>query len=216
MPYVAASAASTDPVEQVDANGDTVYYSMRRSWVGEPPKIAESDIAGEYSADVIVIGANYSGAPCFRMACEKGNTCIVIDSQAKDAFNSYGGELGHFNSEWQEKVLGVPKSTFDPTDFIDSYMLQCAGRAQPDLIRKFAQRNGEIVDWMMEVYEDISQVGSVCTIDQASNKYRRATSGPTRRPSSWAAATLLPPARSALRRSRRALKPLPPAAPSIR
>ena len=171
VPYVAASAAGSDPVEQIDANGDTVYYSMRRSWVGEAPKIAESDIAGEYSADVIVIGANYSGAPCFRMACEKGATCIVIDSQPKADFNSYGGQLGHFNSEWQEKVLGVPKSTFDPTDFIDSYMLQCAGRAQPDLIRKFAQRNGEIVDWMMEVYDDITQVGSVCTIDQANNQY---------------------------------------------
>ena len=171
VPYVSPAAAQSDPVEQVDAEGNTVYYSMRRSWVGEAPKISESDIAGEYSADVIVIGANYSGAPCFRMACEKGAVCIVIDSQAKADFNSYGGELGHFNSDWQEKVLGVPKSTFDPTDFIDSYQLQCAGRAQPDLIRKYAQRNGEIVDWMMEVYDDITQVGSVCTIDQAANKY---------------------------------------------
>lgn len=44
-------------------------------------------------------------------------------------FNSYGGDLGHFNSTWQEKVLGVPKDFFDPTDFIDSYQLQSAGRA---------------------------------------------------------------------------------------
>lgn len=169
--YSPAGADAPDPVQRVNAKGDNVYYSMRRSWVGEAPEIAESEIAGEYSADVVVIGANYSGAPCFRMACEKGDTCIVLDSQAEDGFNSYGGELGHFNSEWQEKVLGVPKNTFDPVDFIDSWQLQSAGRAQPDLIRKFAHRNGEIVDWMMEVYDDISAIGSVCAIDQASNAY---------------------------------------------
>ena len=169
--YTPAGANTPDPVQQTNAAGETVYYSMRRNWVGEAPEIAEADIAGEYSADVIVIGANYSGAPCFRMACEKGDTCIVIDTQAEDGFNSYGGELGHFNSTWQEEVLGVPKDTFDPTDFIDSWQLQSAGRAQPDLLRKFAQRNGEIVDWMFEVYDDIHNVGSVCTIDQAENKY---------------------------------------------
>ncbi len=171
VPYLAPGSMDSDPVERLDVNGKTVYYSMRRSWVGEPPKIAEGDIAGEYSADVIIIGANYSGAPCFRMACEKGATCIVIDTQPEEGFNSFGGELGHFNSEWQEKVLGVPKSTFDPVDFIDSYQLQSAGRAQPDLLRKFAYRNGEMVDWMMQVYDDITKVRSVATIDQASNNY---------------------------------------------
>lgn len=171
VPYVESTADESDPVEQVDVNGDTVYYSMRRKWLGQPPEISEKDIAGEYSADVVVIGANYSGAPCFRMACEKGATCIVLDSQPEEGFESYGGELGHFNSTWQEKVLGVSKDTFDPVDFIDSYQLQSGGRAQPDLIRNFARRNGEIVDWMMEVYDDITQVGSVCTIDQAENKY---------------------------------------------
>ncbi|MBR2288541.1 MAG: FAD-binding protein [Clostridia bacterium] len=171
VPYEALTGNVADPTAITNPDGTTTYYSMRRSWLGEAPQIAETDIAGEYSADVIVIGANYSGAPCFRMACEKGNTCIVIDSQSEETFNSYGGELGHFNSTWQEKVLGVPKSTFDPTDFIDSWQLQSAGRAQPDLIRKFAQRNGEIVDWMFEVYDDVAQITSVATIDQKDNKY---------------------------------------------
>ena len=171
VPYEALTGSTADPSVVTKADGTTTYYSMRRSWVVEAPAIAEKDIAGEYSADVVVIGANYSGAPCFRMACEKGCTCIVIDSQPEDGFNSYGGELGHFNSTWQEEVMGVPKSTFDPTDFIDNWQLQSAGRAQPDLIRKFAQRNGEIVDWMFEVYDDIHDIRPVATIDQAENSY---------------------------------------------
>lgn len=149
----------------------TVYYSMKRDWLGEAPVFSESDIAEELSADVIVIGANYSGCTCFRMACEKGSSAIVIDSQAEESFNSFGGQLGHFNSEWQEKVLGISKDTFDPVDFINTWQAQSAGRAQPDLIRKFAQRNGELVDWMFEVYDDISQVASVCTINQSENTY---------------------------------------------
>lgn len=171
----ATSAASTAPysgeddVMRTDVNGDSAYYSMRRNWVDEAPEIAESDIAGEYSADVIVIGGAYSGANCFRMACEKGLTCMVIDSQPKDGFTTYGGQLGHFNSTWQEQVLGVPKDKFDPWDFIDSYQLQSAGRAQPDLIRKFATRNGELVDWMMETQSDLNAVAGVTTIEASSD-----------------------------------------------
>lgn len=158
-----------DPVSVTEADGNTVYYSMRRNWVGEPPVVKESDIAGEYSADVVVIGANYSGANCFRMACEKGATCIVIDTQAEENFNSYGGQLGHFNSTWQEKVLGVPKDKFDPTDFINTWQMQSAGRAQPDLIRQFAHRNGELVDWMTELYEDVTAITSNDKIDPNSD-----------------------------------------------
>ncbi|MEE8716713.1 MAG: FAD-binding protein [Coriobacteriales bacterium] len=154
-----------DDVARVDANGDTVYYSMRRNWVGEAPQIADADVAQTIDADVVVLGLGYSGSQCFRMAAEKGLTVVGVDAQAKDGFTTYGGQLGHFNSTWQEEVLGVPKDTFDPVDFIDSYQLQSAGRAQPDLIRQFAFRNGEMVDWMMELQPDLSAVTGVDTID---------------------------------------------------
>ncbi len=153
-----------DDVARVDANGDTVYYSMRRNWVGEAPVVDEASIAQTIECDVAVLGLNYSGSQCFRMACEQGLTVVGIDSQAKDGFNSYGGQLGHFNSTWQEQVLGVSKDTFDPWDFIDSYQLQSAGRAHPDLIKQFAKRNGEMVDWMMELQPDLAAVTGVNTI----------------------------------------------------
>lgn len=155
-----------DPVAGTDDKGNTVYYSMRRNWVGEPPVVYEDEIAGEYTADVVIIGANYSGSACFRMACEKGATCIVIDSQYEDSFSSFGGQLGHFNSTWQEEVLGIPKSTFDPVDFINAYQLQSSGRVQPDLLRKFAHRNGEIVDWLFELYEDTSAITNVTMVNE--------------------------------------------------
>ena len=154
-----------DDVARVDENGDTVYYSMRRNWVDEAPVIDEADIAETLDADVVVLGLGYAGSQCFRMACEKGLSVVGVDSQDKDGFTTYGGQLGHFNSTWQEEVLGVPKSTFDPWDFIDSYQLQSAGRAQPDLIKQFATRNGELVDWMMELQPDLSAVTGVDSIE---------------------------------------------------
>ena len=62
-------------------------------------------------------------------------------------------------------MLGIPKDTFDPVDFIDSYQLQSAGRAHPDLIRQFAHRNGEMVDWMMELQPDLSAVTGVNSLN---------------------------------------------------
>ena len=153
-----------DDVARTDENGTTVYYSMRRNWVGEAPQIADTDISQTIEADVVILGLNYSGSQCFRMAAEQGLTVVGVDSQDRDAFSSFGGQLGHFNSTWQEEVLGVPKSTFDPVDFIDTYQLQSAGRAQPDLIRQFAYRNGEMVDWMMELQPDLSAVTSNDTL----------------------------------------------------
>ena len=158
-----------DDVARVDENGDTVYYSMRRNWVDEAPVIDEADIAETLDADVVVLGLGYAGSQCFRMACEKGLSVVGVDSQDKYGFTTYGGQLGHFNSTWQEEVLGVPKSTFDPWDFIDSYQLQSAGRAQPDLIKQFATRNGELVDWMMELQPDLSAVTGVDSIEADSD-----------------------------------------------
>ena len=165
----AQSGASSTSNVGTDVNGNTVYYSMRRDWLGEAPSISDSDIADTYEADVVIVGAGYAGSQCFRMACEKGLTCIVIDTQAKETFETYGGQLGHFNSTWQEQVLGIPKDTFDPFDFIDSYQLQSAGRAHPDLIKQFAHRNGEMVDWMMELQPDLTAVTGVNSLNTSSD-----------------------------------------------
>lgn len=161
---VGSGASSTSNVG-TDVNGNTVYYSMRRDWLGEAPTIADDQVTETQEADIVIVGAGYAGSQCFRMACEKGLTCIVVDTQAKETFETYGGQLGHFNSTWQEEVLGIPKDTFDPVDFIDSYQLQSAGRAHPDLIRQFAHRNGEMVDWMMELQPDLSAVTGVNSLN---------------------------------------------------
>ncbi|BDE97328.1 FAD-binding protein [Raoultibacter timonensis] len=161
----AGSGASSTSNVGTDVNGNTVYYSMRRDWLGEAPTIADDQVTETQEADIVIVGAGYAGSQCFRMACEKGLTCIVVDTQAKETFETYGGQLGHFNSTWQEEVLGIPKDTFDPVDFIDSYQLQSAGRAHPDLIRQFAHRNGEMVDWMMELQPDLSAVTGVNSLN---------------------------------------------------
>lgn len=161
----AGSGASSTSNVGTDANGNAVYYSMRRDWLGEAPTIADDQVTETQEADIVIVGAGYAGSQCFRMACEKGLTCIVVDTQAKETFETYGGQLGHFNSTWQEEVLGIPKDTFDPVDFIDSYQLQSAGRAHPDLIRQFAHRNGEMVDWMMELQPDLSAVTGVNSLN---------------------------------------------------
>ena len=169
---VMAGFADPEPIQydyvdlekNTDIYGKETYYSMRRDWLGTAPVIPEALISEELSCDVVVIGANYSGAPAFRKACEQGATCIVIDAQQRETFSSYGGEMGHLNSTWQEDVLGIPKETFTAHDFISSYQKQCGGRAQPDLLKTFANRSGELVDWMFEVYPDYKQIKPTVTL----------------------------------------------------
>ena len=152
-----------DDVARTDAKGNTVYYSMRRNWVEEPPVIDATNIAKTIDTDVAVVGLCVSGSQCFRMAAEKGLSVVGVDKQAKDTFTSFGSQVGHFNSQWQEDVLGIPKDTFDPVDFIDTYQTLSCGRAQPDLIKQWAHRNGEIIDWMLEMYSDPTAVTAIVT-----------------------------------------------------
>lgn len=118
-------------------------------WLGEEPELPEP--AQTVDAEIVVIGAGHAGLAAVRRAAELGKKVALLESQTEDRYNAYGFNIGHINSQWQ-KEQGIP--AYDPIEFLNSYQLQCAGRANPDLIRTFAERGGEAFDWFISTLTD--------------------------------------------------------------
>ena len=113
-------------------------------WLGSEPETPAP--TKTLRADVVVLGAGHAGLACARRAAERGLSVILCEAQTEAQYAPFGFDIGHLNSVWQASH-GIPH--YDPTDFISGYQLQCAGRAQPDLIRDFARRSGEAFDWFI-------------------------------------------------------------------
>ncbi len=122
------------------------------AWLGEAPETSAPTRVLE--ADLVVLGAGHAGLACARRAQEKGLRVILVEAQTEAHYTAFGFDIGHLNSRWQASQ-GVP--AYDPTEFIASYQLQCAGRAQPDLIRDYAQRSGEAFDWFISTLSEEEQ-----------------------------------------------------------
>ncbi len=118
-------------------------------WLGTPPETAAPSQI--FSADLVVIGAGHAGLACARRAAELGASVLLIEAQPDQQYSAFGFDIGHINSAWQASK-GIPE--YDPVEFIRSYQLQCAGRANPDLIRAYAYRSGEAFDWFISTLNE--------------------------------------------------------------
>lgn len=123
-------------------------FAFDSSWLGEAPVIAPSDIVETQEVDIVIVGAGHSGSACARRAAELGASVAALEIQPEDQFAAFGSDIGHLNSQWQRQQ-GIPE--VDTTDFMEVCQLLSANRIQPDLLRKYATRSGEMFDWLMEV-----------------------------------------------------------------
>jgi succinate dehydrogenase/fumarate reductase flavoprotein subunit len=122
-------------------------FAFRSDWLGEPQTVSDSEITQTLEADIVVIGCGHSGSALTRRAAELGARVIAIEAQPEDAFAAFGSDIGHLNSQWQ-RSLGIPEA--DPTEYMEIVQLLSADRTQPDLLRQYATRSGEMFDWLLE------------------------------------------------------------------
>lgn len=120
-----------------------------KSWRTQPPPIPESEIACEYSADVIVAGMGHAGTAATRAAAEAGASVIAFEKMRKEKYNTYGCQVANINSKFMAS-RGVPR--VDPIELFNEWMLRSGNRANPKLIMQFCQKSGESFDWYMEPF----------------------------------------------------------------
>lgn len=122
--------------------------TARYRWMLPPEPIPDGAIAGEETADVVILGAGHAGTCAARAAAEAGASVLVLEQQAEEKQWILGvGEIGHINSRWQARH-GLPPVDVD--EFVNDWQLRTNNRSNVRLIRTYAQACGPCFDWFLE------------------------------------------------------------------
>ena len=116
-------------------------------WMTPPEPIDASCIKRRCRADIVIVGAGHAGSCAARAAAERGASVVVLEKQAsRRAQAVMGNEVGVLNSAFG-LARGLPR--YDPLEFQLDWQVRTQNRTNPDLIRQFARRSGEAMDWFL-------------------------------------------------------------------
>lgn len=153
--------APTTPEEYIALKGDGVlsagggceqlniepadFMLNKPAWLGDAPEIA--DIADIEECDVLVIGAGNAGTVAALRCQESGAKVFLAEMQTYDEYDEYACDMACYNSK-----LFLDKGTpeIDTTEVFNEYMRLSRGHAHQKLVRDYAMRSGEMLDWMVE------------------------------------------------------------------
>ena len=139
----ACGIAAGAPAAQADEAAQAAYPA----WLGEPPVIADDQIVATVEADIVVVGGGNAGVMCACAAAEEGATVAVLEAQAQDAIWYYGlHDIASLNSNYarEQGIEDIKKS-----EFVSEHQRRTHNRSNPRLIGQFADKSGEMVDWLI-------------------------------------------------------------------
>ena len=156
----ASAKAPTTPEEYIALKGDGVlsagggceqlgikpadFMLNKPAWLGDAPVV--SDIADTEDCDVLVIGAGNAGTVAALRCQEEGANVFLADMQTYDEYDEYACDMACYNSK-----LFLDKGTpeIDTTEVFNEYMRLSRGHAHQKIVRDYAMRSGEMLDWMV-------------------------------------------------------------------
>lgn len=117
-------------------------------WGDAPRDPSEFDIAEEIACDVLVIGAGTSGMPCAISAAEEGLSVVVLEkTPAGFGMRNYIGAVG--SALQAEKGIDIDKRELER-----ELLRYSSYRANAALVRQWAERSGEAVDWYSAILRE--------------------------------------------------------------
>jgi fumarate reductase flavoprotein subunit len=117
----------------------------KRKFVVPQRPIPPSEIKETFNTEVVVVGAGTSGKSAALSAAQAGAKVIQIDKHV--TYRWGGGIVAAIDSRLQKK-LGVK---VDKDEVCLELMKWCGNKPDQRLYRVWADRSGEIVDWLMDI-----------------------------------------------------------------
>lgn len=130
-------------------------YQCSEDWLGEAPVIDESDIVQVVETEVVVCGGGNSGVQCALAAAQEGSQVVVIEMQPKETYSAFGNDIAAYNSQLlTEQGFGG----YDTGEIVGEFVRRGAGRVNADIIRSFVENSGEMLDNLVAITPDTSNV----------------------------------------------------------
>lgn len=124
-------------------------------WLGSMPEIADSDVSETVDVDVVVLGGGHAGTQAALAAAQAGATVAVVESQSSEDYVYFGDDICGYNSKWiTEQGFGG----YDLGEITAEYCRRGLGRVSPEIIKLFVENSGEMVDNMVSLVPETSDV----------------------------------------------------------
>lgn len=155
---VAASAAGlagcSPQTNSSDASKSTINTAAASTATGTPSfltapdPIADSDIKETLEADIVIVGAGFSGISAARSAVENGAKSIIVVEKAK-TWQYRSNQVGCIGGKIQED-LGIK---IDKNAVVGQIMKECGYRPNQRILNLWAENSGEAFDWYLAASE---------------------------------------------------------------
>lgn len=113
-------------------------------WLGTAPEIR--DIAYELDCQVLVIGGGPAGSNAALRCAELGADVLCLERQTWEEYDAFACDMATYNSKF---FLDRGAPEYDLMEVYNEYMRKALGHAHPKLVRDYAMRSGEMMDWML-------------------------------------------------------------------
>ena len=152
---IAAASAVTTPAQAQDV----LTADANPDWLGEAPEIAEDDITETLETEVLICGFGTGGVPCALSCAQNGNKTLVIERDAQDGCQGMREDIGAMNSKLQQdSFVDFPQFEITEKDAVEDIVRYANGYCNYGLIKLWAQRSGEMLDWLTDAVEATGKV----------------------------------------------------------
>ena len=142
-----AFAADSSGSASASADGEASSAAGDMSWLGEEPKISDTDVTEELSADVIVVGMADSGIPAIRAAVEEGVTVLAFERC--EAHTATGGDVAVLGGSIQERY-GRGDGFLDPKELAAEHQKECSFHTKISIFNRWADEMKDVFDWFVD------------------------------------------------------------------
>ncbi len=121
-------------------------YICGEDWLGSAPEIADSQISKTIDVDVVICGGGHAGCQAALAAAQEGASVAVIEMQSETSYAFFGDDICTYNSAF---LTNRGFGGYDTGQIVDEFVRRSGGRVSTELIRKFVENSGEMLDNMM-------------------------------------------------------------------
>ena len=122
------------------------FMLNKPAWLGDEPEL-KVDYVLDKTYEVVVVGSGEAGITATLRSAELCLQTLCCEVQTWDEYDNYACDMSTYNSEYFLNKAGKD-SKFDTMAVFNQYMRCALGHANQHIVREFATRSGEMLDWM--------------------------------------------------------------------
>lgn len=152
MAAASITGCSSKPASKGSAAGKDAKFNAdgTPTFLNEPEPIDESKISETLEADVCIVGLGIAGCSALRSTAENGLKVIGVERCAQPSAHS--SQFAAFNNDVARK-MGI--KDIDTNVLVNEMMIQTGHRANPSVLKNWADHAGEAFEWYANGYDGL-------------------------------------------------------------